>query len=294
MKAKFTLATILLALACLLIAGLATAQTTDTHFTSVVIDDALTVAGTTTLSGAFAPTSASIGGGYGSTGCTISSAGLLQCDGNIQSAGTVIAATKFQVGSSAPSFTGAGAAIDGKIAATGTIDARSGVYNSTGTLAINDAAQITGTLDLLGSLADSGGNLTLNDATDVVGETTIGGGYGSSGCTISTAGVLQCNGAFTVDGASNLKGTLYDSGGTFTIGDATQITSTLDREGTHYLSSTSTSELSKYFRRPKDPIYVRYDNHYSEISFIPLEQCTDLFQKYEEKRSITRVYVAPV
>lgn len=67
----------------------------------------------------------------------------------------------------------------------------------------------------------------------------------------------------------------------------------LDQQGIHYLVVTSTSELSKYFRRPGDAIYVRYDNHYSKPSFIPLEECTDLFQKYAEKRSITRLYVSP-
>ena len=51
---------------------------------------------------------------------------------------------------------------------------------------------------------------------------------------------------------------------------------------------TSTGELSKYFRKPGDPIFVRYDNHYSKPSFIPIEQCTDLFQRYSEKRTITR------
>jgi HD superfamily phosphohydrolase len=60
-----------------------------------------------------------------------------------------------------------------------------------------------------------------------------------------------------------------------------------------YLSATSTGELSKYFRKPGDPIFVRYDNHFSEPGFIPLEQCTDLFQRYGESRSITRLYVSP-
>ncbi len=67
----------------------------------------------------------------------------------------------------------------------------------------------------------------------------------------------------------------------------------LGTQGIHFLQVTSTGELSKYFRKPGDPIYVRYDNHYSAPSFIPLEQCTDLFQKYEEKRVITRLYVSP-
>ncbi|MGE0616954.1 MAG: HD domain-containing protein [Bacteriovoracia bacterium] len=61
----------------------------------------------------------------------------------------------------------------------------------------------------------------------------------------------------------------------------------------HFISPTSTGELSKYFRKPGDPIYVRYDNLYSAPSFIPLAKCTDLFQRYQEKRSITRVYVSP-
>ncbi|MCM2278241.1 MAG: HD domain-containing protein [Oligoflexia bacterium] len=61
----------------------------------------------------------------------------------------------------------------------------------------------------------------------------------------------------------------------------------------HYLLATSTGELSKYFRKPGDPIYVRYDNHYSKPGTIPLEQCTDLFLRYGEKREITRLYVSP-
>jgi HD superfamily phosphohydrolase len=67
----------------------------------------------------------------------------------------------------------------------------------------------------------------------------------------------------------------------------------LSARGTDFIVSTSTGELSKYFRKPAAPIYVRYDNHYSEPSYIPLEQCTDLFLKYGEKRSITRLYVPP-
>ena len=67
----------------------------------------------------------------------------------------------------------------------------------------------------------------------------------------------------------------------------------LTSQGIHYLLATSTGELSKYFRKPGDPIFVKYDNHYSAASIIPLEQCTDLFERYSEKRSITRLYVSP-
>jgi HD superfamily phosphohydrolase len=72
-----------------------------------------------------------------------------------------------------------------------------------------------------------------------------------------------------------------------------QIVHDLKEQEIHYLLVTSTSELSKYFRHPGSPIYVRYDNHYSAPTVIPLEQCTDLFEKYGEKRSITRLYVSP-
>ena len=67
----------------------------------------------------------------------------------------------------------------------------------------------------------------------------------------------------------------------------------LNQDQIHFLKVTSTSELSKYFRRPGAPIFVCYNNHFSAPSFIPIEQCTDLFQKYAEKRSITRLYVSP-
>lgn len=61
----------------------------------------------------------------------------------------------------------------------------------------------------------------------------------------------------------------------------------------HSIVATSTSELSKYFRKPGAPIFVRYDNHYSTPGYIPLQECTDLFRRYSEKRSITRIYVSP-
>ena len=75
-----------------------------------------------------------------------------------------------------------------------------------------------------------------------------------------------------------------------------QIEKNLKNQGIHFLKVTSTSELSKYSQNPqksKDPIFVKYDDHYHAPSFIPLEQCTDLFQKYSEKRFLTRLYVSP-
>jgi HD superfamily phosphohydrolase len=72
-----------------------------------------------------------------------------------------------------------------------------------------------------------------------------------------------------------------------------EVKAELNLKDAHFLETTSTSELSKYFRKPGAPIYVRYDNHWSEPSYIPIEECTNLFEKYAEKRSISRLYVAP-
>ncbi len=72
-----------------------------------------------------------------------------------------------------------------------------------------------------------------------------------------------------------------------------QITEDLQTRKIHSIHATSTSELSKYFLRPADPIFVRYDNHYQPTRHIRLNECTDLFEKYGEKRTLSRIYVAP-
>ncbi len=72
-----------------------------------------------------------------------------------------------------------------------------------------------------------------------------------------------------------------------------KIETDLKSQGIYYLITRATGELSKYFRKPGAPIYVRYDNHFSAPAYIPLQQCTDLYQRFGEKRSITRLYVSP-
>lgn len=74
--------------------------------------------------------------------------------------------------------------------------------------------------------------------------------------------------------------------------DLNRIEKKLKKEGILFLKITSTGELSKYYNRAADPIFVKYDNHYHAPSFIPLEECTDLFERYGKKRTITRLYVA--
>lgn len=72
-----------------------------------------------------------------------------------------------------------------------------------------------------------------------------------------------------------------------------EIEQNLKSQNIHSLLITSISELSKYFQQPVDPIYVYYDNHYSAPTFIPIQECTDLFHRFKEKRSITRIYISP-
>ena len=57
---------------------------------ATTISNTLTVSDTTTLVGSVAAASATIGGGYGDTGCSISTAGVLQCDGAATVGGTLL------------------------------------------------------------------------------------------------------------------------------------------------------------------------------------------------------------
>lgn len=71
-----------------------------------------------------------------------------------------------------------------------------------------------------------------------------------------------------------------------------KITGDLKLRGIDYIVKTTTGELSKYFKQnDKLPLFVRYDNKFGPEQFILLEECTDLFRRYSENRSITRVYV---
>lgn len=66
----------------------------------------------------------------------------------------------------------------------------------------------------------------------------------------------------------------------------------LEKDGVRYIEKTSTGELSKYFQTRKLPIFVRIDDYENPSEFLPLEECTDLFERFSEKRSITRIYTA--
>jgi hypothetical protein len=82
--------------------------------------------GAATTDGALTAGSAVIGGGYGSTGCTLSTAGVLQCNG--------------------------AATIDGALTATGALAANGGISGSAGNVALNGNVGITGTLQVSSTL----------------------------------------------------------------------------------------------------------------------------------------------
>lgn len=65
----------------------------------------------------------------------------------------------------------------------------------------------------------------------------------------------------------------------------------LKARGVDYIVKTTTGEFSKYSGCfDKLPIFVHYDDKYNPAKFIALEDCTDLFERYQKNRSITRIY----
>lgn len=68
----------------------------------------------------------------------------------------------------------------------------------------------------------------------------------------------------------------------------------LNREGIDVIHSSSQTRLSKYHAtqaQTANPIFV-VDHHDPMEKPVPIEQCTRIFQKYEETRVIERIYVA--
>lgn len=155
---------------------------------------------------------AAFGGGYGDTGCSVSAAGVLQCNGAATTDSSITADSGVfggGFGVTGCSISNAGAiqcndqgVFGGGLGDTGATIGADGNISTDGTLTI------VSTSDLRGTVANSTGNLGLADDVD------MGGGYGTTGCSVANAtGNLQCNGALTVDGASTLTGAATMTGG---------------------------------------------------------------------------------
>jgi len=155
------------------------------------------------------------GGGYGSTGCSISNAGVLQCNGAATTDGAITAATATiggGYGSTGCSVSAAGVL---QCNGAGTID---GTLTAGGDLTVSDAFTVTqasGNMALAGTLTGAG-DLTVADAftvTQASGNTALAG-------TLTGAGDLTVADAFTVtqsSGNTAVAGT-FDAAGTTTVG----------------------------------------------------------------------------
>jgi len=140
----------------------------------------LTADGASTLTG-----EVQVGGGYGSTGVTISTAGNIQANGTLT--------------------------IDGASTLTGEVQVGGG-YGSTGA-----------TLSTAGNL-QMNGNLTADGTSTLTGDTTFGDGYGSSGATLTAAsGNFATKGTLTVDSTSTLTGDATFAGSILNTGAATNV-----------------------------------------------------------------------
>lgn len=126
--------------------------------------------------------SADIGGGYGSTGCTTTTAGVLWCSGGMMSDSSLIA--------DSATITNA-LSVGGGYGSTGCTTTTAGVQWCAG-----------------GIMSDSS---LIGDSATITNALSVGGGYGSTGCTTSTAGVLQCDGAMTASNSVLTQTTTADS-----------------------------------------------------------------------------------
>ena len=114
---------------------------------------------------------ATFGGGYGSTGVSISTAGVIQANGNIETS------SSFVIGSASMDETD--------------LEKLDGITN--GTAAANKAVVLEGSKNIA-TLGTVGCGAITSTGTSAFGDVTIGGGYGSTGVTVSAAGVIQANG----------------------------------------------------------------------------------------------------
>jgi hypothetical protein len=215
--------------------------------------------GNTTIAGTLA-----IGGGFGATGCSVSTAGVLQCDGAATIGGAaVITGAQTLIGATAAN---GGLTVGGGFGDTGCTLSTAGVLQCNDAATIGGAATITGATTLIGSLAADGGitvdtsNFTVNGTTGAVStasslsalSATVGGGFGAAGCTVGADGAVSCDGAailgstalitgvLTTIAGANVGGALTVGGGFGTAGCTIGADGALSCDGAVILGSTAT------------------------------------------------------
>ena len=142
-------------------------------------------------SGSITGVTAVIGGGFGSTGCTLSSAGNMQCDG-----AATIGGNATVTGTAAISAT----TIGGGFGSTGCTISSAGVLQCNGASTIGGAQTVTGTLNANGGLAvDTSAFVVANTS----GNTQIAGTLGVTG-TSTLVGAVSISGATTLAGLNKI------------------------------------------------------------------------------------------
>ena len=182
----------------------------------------ITGTGTATLN------DAAIGGGYGSTGVTISAAGVIQANGAITSDGTITGASLTD-GTATLSSGALSGATTGAFSSNVTVGGTLGVTGES-TLASATVSDLTDNRIVIagtsGALEDSA-NLTFDGTTF-----EVGGGYGATGLDIAMDGDVSTNGTITADGTI--------TGGSLTDGTATLSSGALSGATTGAFSSNVT------------------------------------------------------
>jgi len=174
-----------------------------------------------------------VGGGYGSTGVTISSVGAISADGAVTFGSTLTTgstagfmdtpavSTHYPITIGSEADTAGGLQITSvsvarwAIVKDNTAETGSNVGANLRIIADDDAgAQLINPV-IFARRADGyvgigtdtlTGMLTVGGTLDVVGQFTVGGGYGSTGTTISSAGVIQTDGAVTFASTLTVSG----------------------------------------------------------------------------------------
>ncbi len=168
-----------------------------------------------------------VGGGYGSTGATLSTAGVGQFNGALTTDGALTADNI--VCTNAATF-GGGYGSTGATISTAGVGQFNGALTTDGALTA-DSAAIGGGYGSTGvSLSNTGvgqfnGALT-TDGLLTADSVQAGGGYGATGSTLSNTGVGQFNGALTTDGLLTAATITVDDATTPAIALATGKTNT--------------------------------------------------------------------